>query len=155
MSVEYPHQSGVEGPEKMGWWALDLIAVGDRLRVRPGEKVAVDGVVLEGRSALDESLVTGESMPVTKGAGDKVIAGTLNQTGAFIMRAEKVGRDTMLARIVQMVAAARRARADPAPSRSGDRMVRAGGHRRCTGRLRGVGDLRARATARHTGSLPR
>ncbi|HLN08554.1 MAG TPA: heavy metal translocating P-type ATPase, partial [Xanthobacteraceae bacterium] len=91
--------------------ALDLIAVGDRLRVRPGEKVAVDGVVLEGRSALDESLVTGESMPVTKGAGDKVIAGTLNQTGAFIMRAEKVGRDTMLARIVQMVAAAQRSRA--------------------------------------------
>jgi Cu+-exporting ATPase len=91
--------------------ALDLIAVGDRLRVRPGEKVAVDGAVLEGRSSLDESLVTGESMPVTKEAGAQVVAGTLNQTGAFVMRAEKVGRDTMLARIVQMVAAAQRSRA--------------------------------------------
>jgi Cu+-exporting ATPase len=91
--------------------ALDVIAVGDRLRVRPGEKVPVDGVVIEGRSALDESLVTGESMPVTKTVGDKVIAGTLNATGSFVMRAEKVGRDTMLARIVQMVAAAQRSRA--------------------------------------------
>jgi P-type Cu+ transporter len=91
--------------------ALDVIAVGDRLRVRPGEKVPVDGVVIEGRSALDESLVTGESMPVTKTVGDKVIAGTLNATGGFVMRAEKVGRDTMLARIVQMVAAAQRSRA--------------------------------------------
>ena len=91
--------------------ALDAIAVGDRLRVRPGEKVPVDGVVVEGRSALDESMVTGESMPVTKGVGDKVIAGTLNTTGSFVMRAEKVGRDTMLARIVQMVAAAQRSRA--------------------------------------------
>ena len=90
---------------------LDVIAVGDRLRVRPGEKVPVDGVVIEGRSALDESLVTGESMPVTKTVGDKVIAGTLNATGSFVMRAEKVGRDTMLARIVQMVAAAQRSRA--------------------------------------------
>jgi Cu+-exporting ATPase len=91
--------------------ALDVIAVGDRLRLRPGEKVPVDGVVIEGRSALDESLVTGESMPVTKTVGDKVIAGTLNATGSFVMRAEKVGRDTMLARIVQMVAAAQRSRA--------------------------------------------
>ena len=91
--------------------SLDAIAVGDRLRVRPGEKVPVDGVLLEGRSALDESLVTGESMPVTKAVGDKVIAGTLNTTGSFIMRAEKVGHDTMLARIVQMVAAAQRSRA--------------------------------------------
>ena len=91
--------------------ALDVIAVGDRLRVRPGEKVPVDGVVIEGRSALDESLVTGESMPVTKTVGDKVIAGTLNTTGSFVMQAEKVGRDTVLARIVQMVAAAQRSRA--------------------------------------------
>jgi Cu+-exporting ATPase len=90
---------------------LDVIAVGDRLRVRPGEKVPVDGVVIEGRSALDESLVTGESMPVTKTVGDKVIAGTLNATGSFVMQAEKVGRDTMLARIVQMVASAQRSRA--------------------------------------------
>src|SRR6516164_3363755 len=91
--------------------SLDVIAVGDRLRVRPGEKVPVDGVVLEGRSSLDESMVTGESMPVTKETGAKLIGGTLNQTGAFIMRAEKVGRDTMLAQIVQMVAAAQRSRA--------------------------------------------
>jgi Cu+-exporting ATPase len=91
--------------------ALEIIAVGDRLRVRPGEKVPVDGVLIEGRSALDESMVTGESMPVTKEAGARVIGGTLNQTGAFIMRAEKVGRDTMLAQIVQMVASAQRSRA--------------------------------------------
>jgi Cu+-exporting ATPase len=91
--------------------ALDSISVGDRLRVRPGEKVPVDGVVVEGHSALDESMVTGESMPVTKEAGAKVIAGTLNQSGSFVMRAEKVGRDTLLARIVQMVAQAQRSRA--------------------------------------------
>jgi len=90
---------------------LDAIAVGDRLRVRPGEKVPVDGVLIEGRSALDESLVTGESMPVTKEPGAKVIAGTLNQSGSFVMRAEKVGRDTLLAQIVQMVAAAQSSRA--------------------------------------------
>jgi P-type Cu+ transporter len=91
--------------------SLDVIAVGDRLRVRPGEKVPVDGEVIEGRSPLDESMVTGESMPVTKEVGAKVIAGTLNMTGSFVMRAEKVGRDTMLAQIVQMVAAAQRSRA--------------------------------------------
>ena len=91
--------------------SLDAIAVGDRLRVRPGEKIPVDGEVIEGRSAVDESMVTGESMPVTKDVGAKVIAGTLNATGGFVMRAEKVGRDTMLSRIVQMVAAAQRSRA--------------------------------------------
>ncbi|MEO8318603.1 MAG: copper-translocating P-type ATPase, partial [Bradyrhizobium sp.] len=90
---------------------IDSLVVGDRLRVRPGEKVPVDGVILEGRSALDESLVTGESMPVTKQAGDKVIAGTLNQSGGFVMRADKVGRDTLLSQIVQMVADAQRSRA--------------------------------------------
>jgi Cu+-exporting ATPase len=91
--------------------SLEVVAVGDRLRVRPGEKVPVDGMLIEGRSALDESMVTGESMPVTKEAGAKLIGGTLNQTGAFVMRAEKVGRDTMLAQIVQMVANAQRSRA--------------------------------------------
>jgi Cu+-exporting ATPase len=91
--------------------ALDAVQVGDRLRVRPGDKVPVDGEVVEGRSTLDESLVTGESMPVTKAAGDKVIGGALNQSGSFIMRADKVGRDTMLSRIVQMVAEAQRSRA--------------------------------------------
>ena len=91
--------------------SLDLVAVGDLLRVHPGEKVPVDGVLSEGRSSLDESMVTGESMPVTKEPGARVIAGTLNQTGSFVMRAEKVGRDTVLAQIVQMVAAAQRSRA--------------------------------------------
>ena len=90
---------------------LDQVQVGDRLRVRPGESVPVDGVVQEGRSTLDESMVTGESMPVTKQAGDAVIGGTVNQTGSLVIRAEKVGRDTMLARIVQMVADAQRSRA--------------------------------------------
>jgi len=90
---------------------LDAIAVGDRLRVRPGEKVPVDGVVVDGRSSFDESMVTGESMPVTKGENAKIVAGTLNQSGSVVMRAEKVGSDTLLARIVQMVAQAQRSRA--------------------------------------------
>src|SRR5450631_88189 len=90
---------------------IDSLKVGDKLRVRPGEKVPVDGVILEGRSSLDESLVTGESMPVTKESGDKVIAATLNQSGGFVMRADKVGRDTLLSQIVQMVAQAQRSRA--------------------------------------------
>jgi P-type Cu+ transporter len=90
---------------------LEAVVVGDRLRVRPGEKIPVDGVLIEGRSALDESMVTGESMPVAKEPGAKAIAGTLNGSGSFVMRAEKVGRDTLLARIVEMVAAAQRSRA--------------------------------------------
>jgi Cu+-exporting ATPase len=90
---------------------LDLIKVGDRLRVRPGEKVPVDGEVVEGRVSIDESVVTGESMPVTKEAGAKVIAGSVNRTGSFVMRAERVGADTLLSRIVQMVAEAQRSRA--------------------------------------------
>ncbi|WP_038965145.1 heavy metal translocating P-type ATPase [Bradyrhizobium diazoefficiens] len=90
---------------------IDTLHAGEHLRVRPGEKVPVDGVILEGRSSLDESLVTGESMPVTKETGAKVIAGTLNQSGSFIMRADKVGRETLLSQIVQMVADAQRSRA--------------------------------------------
>lgn len=90
---------------------LDTVHVGDRLRVRPGEKVPVDGSVLEGRSAVDESMVTGESMPVTKEVGAKVIGGTMNQSGALIIEARKVGRDTMLSQIVQLVAEAQRSRA--------------------------------------------
>jgi len=90
---------------------LDLIQVGDRLRVRPGEKVPVDGELVDGRVSIDESLVTGESMPVTKEPGAKVIAGSLNKTGSFVMRAEKVGTETLLSRIVQMVADAQRSRA--------------------------------------------
>ena len=91
--------------------SLDQIAVSDRLRVRPGEKIPVDGELLEGRVAVDESMVTGESMPVTKDVGDRVVAGALNKTGSFIMRADKVGADTLLAQIVQMVAQAQRSRA--------------------------------------------
>ncbi len=90
---------------------LDAVIVGDRLRVRPGEKTPVDGVVIDGRSTLDESMVTGESMPVTRGLGDSVIAGTLNQTGALIVEARRVGRDTMLSQIVHLVADAQRSRA--------------------------------------------
>jgi Cu+-exporting ATPase len=90
---------------------LDTVVVGDKLRVRPGDKVPVDGELVEGHSSLDESLVTGESMPVTKEPGAKVIAGTLNQTGSFIMRADKVGSDTLLSQIVAMVAKAQRSRA--------------------------------------------
>ncbi|MBV8837125.1 MAG: heavy metal translocating P-type ATPase [Alphaproteobacteria bacterium] len=100
---------GTDGAEEE--IALDAVAVGDTLRVRPGEKVPVDGIVTEGRSAFDESMVTGESMPVTKETGAKVIGGTLNTTGSILMRAEKIGRDTMLAQIVQMVAQAQRSRA--------------------------------------------
>ena len=91
--------------------ALDTIVVGDILRVRPGEKVPVDGVLNEGHVSIDESLVTGESLPVSKEPGSLVIAGTLNASGSFVMKAEKVGRDTMLSRIVQMVAEAQRSRA--------------------------------------------
>jgi Cu+-exporting ATPase len=91
--------------------AIETIAVGDLLRVRPGEKIPVDGVVAEGRSFVDQSMVTGESMPVPKADGDHVIGGTVNQSGGLIVRADKVGRDTMLARIVDMVARAQRSRA--------------------------------------------
>ncbi|WP_268739269.1 heavy metal translocating P-type ATPase [Novosphingobium mangrovi (ex Hu et al. 2023)] len=90
---------------------LDKLTIGDRLRVRPGEKIPVDGTILEGRSSLDESMVTGEAMPVTREAGDAVIGGTLNSTGALVIEAQKLGRDTLLARIVQMVAQAQRSRA--------------------------------------------
>ncbi|SFD39333.1 heavy metal translocating P-type ATPase [Devosia psychrophila] len=91
--------------------AVDLVVVGDRLRVRPGEQVPVDGKVLEGRSAVDESMVTGESMPVTKTEGAALVAGTINQSGGLVMEATGIGKDTMLSRIVQMVAAAQRSRA--------------------------------------------
>ncbi len=90
---------------------LDRVQRGDRLRVRPGEKVPVDGEVLEGRSSVDESLVTGEPMPVEKHPGEKVTGGTINGTGSFVMRAERVGAETLLAQIVQMVAEAQRTRA--------------------------------------------
>jgi P-type Cu+ transporter len=91
--------------------ALDHISHGDRLRVRPGDRVAVDGTVLEGKSSVDESMVTGESIPVEKRVDAKVIGGTVNQNGSFIMRAEKLGSETLLAQIVRMVAEAQRSRA--------------------------------------------
>jgi Cu+-exporting ATPase len=91
--------------------SLALVRVGDLVRVRPGEKIPVDGVVIEGASAVDESMISGEPIPVEKHAGDQVIGATLNTTGSFIMRAERVGADTLLSRIVQMVAAAQRSHA--------------------------------------------
>jgi Cu+-exporting ATPase len=91
--------------------AIDQVALGDRLRVRPGEKIPVDGVVLEGASAVDESMITGEPIPVEKGAGERVTGGTVNGSGSFVMRAERVGEETLLARIVRMVAEAQRSRA--------------------------------------------
>jgi Cu+-exporting ATPase len=109
LTPDSAHRINPDGTEEEV--TLDQVQVGNRLRVRPGEKVPVDGMVEEGRSSLDESLVTGESMPVTKATGDTVIGGTINQTGSMVVRADKVGRDTMLARIVQMVAEAQRSRA--------------------------------------------
>src|SRR5204862_3087210 len=90
---------------------LEQVQPGDRLRVRPGEKIPVDGMVLEGRSAVDESMITGESMPVRKESGGRVIGATVNGTGSFIMRAEYVGSETLLAQIVQLVSKAQRSRA--------------------------------------------
>ncbi len=90
---------------------LESVKPGDRLRVRPGEKVPVDGIVLEGRSSIDESMITGESIPVEKEANSKVIGATINATGSFIMQAERVGSETLLARIVQLVGQAQRSRA--------------------------------------------
>ena len=90
---------------------LDEVRRGDQLRVRPGEKVPVDGRVIEGRTNVDESMLTGESMPVAKTVGDKVSGGTVNGTGSFVMEAERVGSETVLAQIIEMVAQAQRSRA--------------------------------------------
>ncbi|AKQ41653.1 copper/silver efflux P-type ATPase [Aurantiacibacter atlanticus] len=91
--------------------ALDQVAMGDRLRVRPGDKIAVDGRIVEGSSSIDESMISGEPLPVAKAVGDEVTGGTVNQTGGFVMTAERIGKDTMLSKIVQMVAEAQRSRA--------------------------------------------
>lgn len=109
LAPESAHRIKEDGSEEEV--SLDKVHVGDKLRVRPGEKIPVDGEVLEGRSFIDESMVTGEPIPVTKEAGAKVIGATINQTGSFIMKAMHVGSDTMLARIVQMVSEAQRSRA--------------------------------------------
>ncbi len=109
LAPKFANRIGADGTDER--ITLDAVQVGDRLRVRPGEGVPVDGIVLEGRSSVDESMVTGESMPVTKESGAKLIGGTVNGTGALVMRAEKVGAETVLARIVAMVAEAQRSRA--------------------------------------------
>jgi Cu+-exporting ATPase len=109
LAPQQAHLLAADGTEKDV--ALDQVKPGDRLRVRPGERVPVDGVIREGASALDESMVTGEPMPVEKTAGDKVIGGTLNTSGSFVMEAERVGSETMLAQIVKLVSEAQRSRA--------------------------------------------
>src|SRR6266404_2361399 len=109
LAPQQAHLLAADGTEKDV--PLDQVKRGDRLRVRPGERVPVDGVIREGASAIDESMVTGEPMPVEKSAGDKVTGGTLNTSGSFIMEAERVGSETMLAQIVKLVSEAQRSRA--------------------------------------------
>jgi Cu+-exporting ATPase len=109
LAPQQGHLLAADGTEKDV--ALDQLKPGDRLRVRPGERIPVDGAVREGASAVDESMVTGEPMPVEKAAGDKVTGGTLNTSGSFIMEAERVGNETMLAQIVKLVSEAQRSRA--------------------------------------------
>jgi Cu+-exporting ATPase len=109
LSPKIAHRIGAGGSEED--ITLDRVARGDLLRVRPGEKVPVDGEIVQGRTALDESMVTGESLPVTREPGGRLIGGTLNRSGSVVMRADRVGGDTMLAQIVQMVAEAQRSRA--------------------------------------------
>src|SRR3989475_740573 len=109
LAPQQAHRLALDGTEKDV--ALDQVKPGDRLRVRPGERVPVDGVVREGASAVDESMVTGEPMPVEKTAGDQVTGGTLNTSGSLVMEAERVGPDTMLAQIVKLVSEAQRSRA--------------------------------------------
>ena len=109
LAPQQAHLLGADGSEKDV--ALDQVKRGGRLRVRPGERVPVDGVIREGSSAVDESMVTGEPMPVEKAAGDKVTGGTLNTSGSFVMEAERVGGETMLAQIVKLVSEAQRSRA--------------------------------------------
>jgi Cu+-exporting ATPase len=109
LAPKQAHLLAADGAEKDV--ALDLVKQGDRLRVRPGESIPVDGVVLDGASAVDESMVTGEPMPVEKSARDKVTGGTLNTSGSFVMQAERVGNETFLAQIVKLVSEAQRSRA--------------------------------------------
>jgi len=123
---------------------LAEVQEGDRLRVRPGEKVPVDGIVVEGSSALDESMLTGEPLPVTKRAGDKLIGATMNTSGALVMRSEHVGSATVLSQIVQMVAQAQRSRAPMQRNgRCGGGLLRRHGGRHCLAHLLCLGHLRA------------
>ena len=111
---------------------VDQIEKGDKLRVRPGEKIPVDGVIVDGKSNIDESMITGEPMPVEKGPTERVIGATINQTGSFLMRAEKVGAETLLSQIVHMVSEAQPG-ADPEARRPGIWVFRSGGDlRSCT-----------------------
>ncbi len=127
---------------------LAHVRVGDLLRVRPGEKVPVDGVVAEGKSHVDESMITGEPIPVGKNADDKVIGGTVNATGGFVMRAERVGSATMLAQIVQLVAQAQRSRAAYSAAGGSDRrLLRTGGAGVGDADFCRLGDLGPRAAA--------
>jgi P-type Cu+ transporter len=109
LAPQTAHRIGVGASDEV--IPLEQVQLQDHLRVRPGDSVPVDGEVLEGHSSIDESMITGESMPVRKDAGDKVIGGTVNGTGSLVIRAERVGAETLLARIVEMVAAAQRSRA--------------------------------------------
>ena len=128
--------------------ALEAVVVGDLLRVRPGETVPVDGVVVEGGSAVDESMLTGEPIPVEVGPGDEVIGATLNTTGTFVMRATRVGRDTALARIVDLVQRAQGSQgADPAPGRPDRRGLRPARPRRRRGDVRRLVRWSARSRA--------
>ena len=130
---------------------LDEVARGDQLRVRPGEKVPVDGSILEGKTSIDESMITGEAMPAEKTVGEQVTGGTMNTTGSFMMKAERVGSETVLAQIVQMVTEAQRSRApNPASGRQGGgilrpcRAPRSGSYVYHLGRYRTGAALRAR-----------
>ena len=127
---------------------LEHVSVGDRLRVRPGERIPVDGIVLEGTTAVDESMVTGEPIPVEKVAEASLTGGTVNGTGTFVMRAERVGRDTLLAQIVRMVSEAQRSCADPAASRRRVVVVRADRDRRCADPVHRLVGLRTGTTTR-------
>ena len=109
LAPQQAHLVGPDGSEKDV--SLDAVTVGDRLRVRPGERVPVDGIILEGASAVDESMITGEPMPAEKTANDRVTGGTLNASGSFVMQAQRVGNETLLAQIVKLVSEAQRSRA--------------------------------------------
>ena len=135
-----PKQARIVANGKEEDVSLDSVKSGDLLRVRPGEKIPVDGVLTEGRSSVDESMITGEPMPVEKAPGDRVTGATVNQTGSFLMTAERVGSQTLLAQIVKMVGDAQRSRAPhPEPRRQGVVLLRARRPRRIRRLVCGLG----------------